>query len=989
MKKGIVLTFVLVLVLLLVIPTITAFDFDNQKSELIRNEQTSKYGKIEFRNSLFGWNWFQLDKIAEIELKTNTEQCLSIGCSAVKEIIMYEDGKLIDDVRFLDLETGKETQIESYEILVNGDPYNFEEVSGYSKGIVYEVELKGKLKPFQKVDWQIKSHKLDWIDEWAIWTSSLNANLSYYYDFNEGAGTNAKEKVNGSKNLTFANQNDNWNATGINGTARQFNISGEVVVNPGFNMSMFKNVTINLWFLANGNFHEDGPRPVILYGNEIRIEKNVGTSNFFAYVKGQNGTWSGQSNISIPQNHTWEMWTVVINQTDTKSTITTFKNGVEVDSDRTSNINWTKNNALGFFGTSSFTPPYSNLLHNCSIDELAFWNRSLTDTEITNLWNSGSGIFFGELGIATILNSPADNFETVNKNISFNCSANSEGNTINNITLYHNQSGWGENLTYISGATDMDSYVFQVNFTANEKIHWNCYSCDDTNNCAFSISNRTFEIKKLAINQEYWVNLTTEGASENYNINISLIKGLTISAASLIYNNTNYAATFTTSDNNYTVTRNLIVEQVTANKNLTFYWSFVLSDASIINTTSHNQSVLILGLDDCSTYKNTLFNITLYDEDTQTFLNGASNLTLIKIDFTLSSSDGSTELASLSKYYNNTNPATVCAQSSLNASNLRLDGVIEYSSLNRFTEFYNFQNYPLNGTSSGMNITLYNLNSSRGKTFKITYKDTNFVPVENAILNIQRKYVDEGVFKTTEIPKTGTEGYTLGHLVVNDVIYNIIISKNGEVLASFNEVVADCQNPLLVSCSINLNSYGSSVLPKSFVNLNDISFTLTYNKTTREVKSIYTIPSGATVNTNLQVTLFDSLGNNSVCNDTVYASGGQVKCTVPLSFGNSTVIATLSKDGVEVGQSIINIKPKPSDLYGTNIIFIGLMVIITLIGIGLTDNPTIMGLILILGVIMMVGLNIIYTPSLIGVGATILWFVVAIVLILIKGSNRQ
>jgi len=127
--------FIMVIVILLVVtPLVSAFfQFDNIKGDLIIDKNTSEYGKIEIRNSVFGWEWFQLDKVMSLELKENTEICLDIGCSAKKEIIMYEDGKLIDDIRFIDLKTGEETNIKNYEIYVNGDLYNYEKVSGYSK----------------------------------------------------------------------------------------------------------------------------------------------------------------------------------------------------------------------------------------------------------------------------------------------------------------------------------------------------------------------------------------------------------------------------------------------------------------------------------------------------------------------------------------------------------------------------------------------------------------------------------------------------------------------------------------------------------------------------------------------------------------------------------------------------------------------------------------------------------------------------------------
>ena len=144
--KKILLTLIMGLFL---ISFVSAFEFDNIKSF---DDKVGNFGIVEIRNSVLGLEWFQLDRISTIKLLENTEQCNSEGCEAVKEIIMYENGKLIDDVRFMDLETGLPTNIKSYEIYVNGDLYNGEELEGSFGGTTYDVELKGEVYPYQQVD---------------------------------------------------------------------------------------------------------------------------------------------------------------------------------------------------------------------------------------------------------------------------------------------------------------------------------------------------------------------------------------------------------------------------------------------------------------------------------------------------------------------------------------------------------------------------------------------------------------------------------------------------------------------------------------------------------------------------------------------------------------------------------------------------------------------------------------------------------------------
>jgi len=152
-----------VIVSLMTIPLIVAFEFDNQRGDLKFGDAISKYGKIEIRE------WFGLKKLADLELKTNTEVCNGIECEAVKEITLYESARLVDDVRFKLLVNGKwingDISEHKFQVKVNGKwkDYNYETMDAGT----YEVRLTGKIGFLQIVDWQIKSQGI-WIEDWAM-----------------------------------------------------------------------------------------------------------------------------------------------------------------------------------------------------------------------------------------------------------------------------------------------------------------------------------------------------------------------------------------------------------------------------------------------------------------------------------------------------------------------------------------------------------------------------------------------------------------------------------------------------------------------------------------------------------------------------------------------------------------------------------------------------------------------------------------------------
>ena len=105
---------ILMACILINLALVSAFEFDNVKEPLQKGEGISKYGKIEIKN-LFGLG----STLATLELKTNTDICMT-DCSAVKEIVLFNRGALIDDVKFETLQDGKriEQPIRSYQFYI-------------------------------------------------------------------------------------------------------------------------------------------------------------------------------------------------------------------------------------------------------------------------------------------------------------------------------------------------------------------------------------------------------------------------------------------------------------------------------------------------------------------------------------------------------------------------------------------------------------------------------------------------------------------------------------------------------------------------------------------------------------------------------------------------------------------------------------------------------------------------------------------------------
>ena len=263
------------------------------------------------------------------------------------------------------------------------------------------------------------------------------------------------------------------------------------------------------------------------------------------------------------------------------------------------------------------------------------------------------------------------------------------------------------------------------------------------------------------------------------------------------------------------------------------------------------------------------------------------------------------------------------------------------------------------------------------------------MPLANALIQIQRKYISRGIFRTVEIPKTDSNGQTIAHLEEEDAVYTFIVVKNGVIQSIFTDFLVKCEDPVLGTCEIPLNAFKSHLEPETFINLDDFLFTLSYNRTTRVVKTIYTIPTGNSATILLNTTLYDGLGNQQVCSDSLTSASGTLTCTVPLSFGNTTIVNTIYKNGVQVARGMVGVQESPLSLYGANLIFLSLFLIITMVGVGLGSNPMISGIFLIFGAVLSLAFNLVANTGFFGYSATILWIIIAIIIVLMKGARRE
>jgi len=542
----------------------------------------------------------------------------------------------------------------------------------------------------------------------------------------------------------------------------------------------------------------------------------------------------------------------------------------------------------------------------------------------------------------------------------------------------------GQNLT-----THIKNCTYEYNGVITELNNTVCTEVNETTfipvpgiyNITFTVTDefdlqasevKTWNIKVFEINQTY-NNETTEGSLETFLANIRLGSGYSISDAVLInYNETeNTGQSFSSGSNTILRKTDLLIPNVATDTNVTFYWNITLSDSTNINLTSKNQTIFNLVLDNCTTGTNELFNFTVIDEELQTILSNATIETAINIyDKT-----GTELILNYSKLFNGINPLRICLNKNIsNSSVYSVDTIVRYENTGHAIEYYNIVNQTLtNGTESQI-ITLYDLNLTDSTDFQLSFTGSDFLPVENALVYVDRQYISENKFKTVELPKTDYNGQSVLHLVRNDVIYNIRIIKDGVVLGNFENLVAFCDDFTIGDCNIELNAFDSV---ESVFNVDEalgiIYTSPVYNETANTISFNFLTEDGTAKTVLLNVTRNDIFGNRSICSSSLTSSGGTLTCDIDPNLDESVLMVSVYVDGVLTVFGSVELDTDNYGVAGYLVMFVMAISFIfmfsgsktgVLISIGLTFAGSL-------------GMGIV-SGSLIGIGASGIWLLVII-----------
>ncbi len=562
---------VLFLVGLFCISLVSAGAFDFNKKSF--DKSVGEYGKVTIND------WFGFGKQAEFQLTENTEICKGGKCSAlIPEFIKYEDGVLIEDIRFIG------DQPKSYQIYLNDKPY---EIGTEGKADNYKFELKGNLGILKETDWQIKVDGI-WITEYALWRTEDG--LFVYYDFQEDAAADTllKDLQDGAVwngTLTDMTPASDWLSGAsckLNGCL-DFDGSNDEVNVGNINQDVY---SISMWFNPDDAITTSSTKDqFILFGpswSGIKLgASSGGLANEIIQIQSHAGTWNsgwcqvGGSVSADTWHHLVMNWNVTLDGYDF------ILDGVSKPTCVNENPSpMNINNLIIAQGEGNFWDGI--------FDEIGIWNRTLTTDEILDLWNNGGGITFGAKFVVT-LNSPENNFVSPTQKVTFNATGSS--GVIVNGSLWTNHTGVFErhNTTIgLSGASE--ELVYTLDLEGDGNFLWNYQFCNDNDECFFGNSNITVSVDSTAplitINSPT-AELDYGYVGKNETLNWSIIEAGTLDSVWYNHNSSNITVYGASNVSNFSIesyiNNNITVYANDSANNIgsTFYeWNYTLFENS-------------------------------------------------------------------------------------------------------------------------------------------------------------------------------------------------------------------------------------------------------------------------------------------------------------------------------------------------------------------------------------------------------------------------
>jgi len=525
----------------------------------------------------------------------------------------------------------------------------------------------------------------------------------------------------------------------------------------------------------------------------------------------------------------------------------------------------------------------TELNSNISMIGLADGKHNLTlycnDTK-GNMSNSSLISFIVDTTNPDIVSNIDDNFTLFRDNFTF-----LQINYTDNVQVYEFNVSITGGLDY--NLTGLDQLTYTYDTTHNlENVSvgdWevNTTVCDRIN--CISDSWRFYKFNDSHIYKSNVIETTSQ------TFNLTIDKSVEASVkATLIYNNTVYAATESNSSTYVNYTATITVPTLTYNAtNITFYWNYTV-DGTEFNSTFQNQTVYRFVIDNCTLFSVTALNFTFYDEE---------NSTIIREDIT-----GTFD------YHVGTGTSKSYSLTGDNVNNTLICIFPHFASITSdYTLYYSATNYPQRRyfvddgilTNATTDIPLHSLYTAEGIYGRFKVVDIHQNAISGVTGTMSRTI--NGIYRTIEQESSDDSGL-MTFWLDPDENYNFTFSKPGYITNTFSlrlttteiytvtlQSAAAAQN---ISYSVGINYY---FLPFDDVLNNNTLYNFTFNMTSSHwavTNCTLFIKNGVTI-----------LSYNSTNYDTTF-------CNITITYNTSNYTTFISEAQYQLNSSITEIVSK-------------------------------------------------------------------------------